>query len=679
MMRRALTLGLALALTASLAHAQDAQRFQPAPGVVNYFSVQGARTVRPLQFVPSVWVNTARRPLVTRTTSGDIIEDKVYVNQLTTIDLTGVVGVWRGLEVGLALPLHVVSGDLLEDRDAAGFKVGDLRLLPKWGLLIPNEKRTFGLAIAAPITLGVGGGADNAYVGEGGVTVVPTAIFEALFGMMRFAFDVGVRLREAKSLGSLDLTHELVYGVGLGVPLPGLPGFEFIGEAFGAAPIADVNDRSRSKPLEVEVGARYQLPMGLAITGGLGSGLSSDFGAPQWRAFVGLAWALDKCGPDRDGDGIGDACDVCPTRKDGDQLDRDGDGIGDACDVCPELANPDQLDQDGDGVGDACDICPARADSGQLDRDGDGIGDACDTCPAVNDPDQVDTDEDGVGDACDVCVQVVNPDQADSDGDGRGDLCDSCESVANPGQADSDGDGIGDACDLCEGVIGGDADTDGDGLGDACDNCPETANPDQADMDGDGKGDLCDCTITMDEIEFRFDSDEIKGQRSFNVLQDLKKLLDTYPEITRLEVQGHTDRMGPDEYNWDLSRRRAASVRRYLSRVGVPAEKLVSCGYGESQPIEWTDDEVANPKNRRVQFVILGLTPEAAGRRKACPWRVKSSEECPDPKTAQVPGAARRPGTLRTQSGPTEMSPPEIPPGPVPLDGEEPEPPPPAE
>ncbi|MCA9547647.1 MAG: thrombospondin type 3 repeat-containing protein, partial [Myxococcales bacterium] len=364
MMRRAhwlgaSLLGLALLTRAAPAGAQDAQRFQPAPGVVNYFSVDGARTVRKWQIVPALWVHTARRPLVTRTTDNEILEDKVYVDQLTTINVTGVVGLGWGLEIGLDLPLHVVSGDVLADQDLEGFKVGDLRLLPKWGLLVPDgTRRTFGLALAAPITIGLGDQANAAYVGEAGITVVPKAIFEALFEKLRFALDLGVRLREAQSLGSLDLTHELVYGMGLGVPL--IPGLEIIGEAFGAAPIQDVRDRSRSKPLEVDLGARYTLPVGLAITGGVGSGLTADVGAPQWRAFLGLAWAQDKCGPDSDGDGVGDECDLCPRKADADQLDTDGDRMGDACDA----------DDDGDAIVDSRDNCPLIANSDQHNSDG---------------------------------------------------------------------------------------------------------------------------------------------------------------------------------------------------------------------------------------------------------------------------------------------------------------------
>jgi len=69
-----------------------------------------------------------------------------------------------------------------------------------------------------------------------------------------------------------------------------------------------------------------------------------------------------------------------------DASDADGDGVGDACDVCPVVPNADQVDGDGDGFGDACDVCPAAADPAQSDADGDGVGDTCDACPDVAAP-----------------------------------------------------------------------------------------------------------------------------------------------------------------------------------------------------------------------------------------------------------------------------------------------------
>ncbi len=133
----------------------------------------------------------------------------------------------------------------------------------------------------------------------------------------------------------------------------------------------------------------------------------------------------------------------------------------------------------GDGVGDACDNCPSIDNTGQTDSDADADGDACDTCPydAEND-----ADGDGACGDTDNCVDTPNAGQADSDHDGLGDACDNCPNASNANQSDQDGDGIGDACDACN-------DVDHDSV--CADNCPSFPNPDQADQDSDGQGDAC--------------------------------------------------------------------------------------------------------------------------------------------------------------------------------------------
>ena len=188
-----------------------------------------------------------------------------------------------------------------------------------------------------------------------------------------------------------------------------------------------------------------------------------------------------------------------------DPNDRDGDGVANATDNCPTTFNPGQENADGDAVGDVCDNCDFVANDDQVNSDLDSLGDACDNCDQVANNDQANSDTDSLGDACDNCDQVANNDQINSDIDTLGDACDNCNSVANADQADSDSDSVGDACDNCVLVANSEqSDSDSDGVGDACDNCLLTYNPLQHDWDGNGVGDECDAShgaVMLDHVE----------------------------------------------------------------------------------------------------------------------------------------------------------------------------------
>ncbi|HXE89642.1 MAG TPA: OmpA family protein [Terriglobales bacterium] len=84
----------------------------------------------------------------------------------------------------------------------------------------------------------------------------------------------------------------------------------------------------------------------------------------------------------------------------------------------------------------------------------------------------------------------------------------------------------------------------------------------------------------------------------------------------RLEVEGHTDSVGTEEFNQRLSERRAAAVRDFLVQQGVPSSAIGSLGFGESHPIASNDTSIGRQQNRRVELVVsgdvIGIPIEAA-------------------------------------------------------------------
>jgi outer membrane protein OmpA-like peptidoglycan-associated protein len=74
----------------------------------------------------------------------------------------------------------------------------------------------------------------------------------------------------------------------------------------------------------------------------------------------------------------------------------------------------------------------------------------------------------------------------------------------------------------------------------------------------------------------------------------------------RLEVEGHTDNVGGDDYNQQLSEQRGSSVRDYLTQAGIPGSSVTTRGFGKSQPVASNDTSAGRQQNRRVELVVSG-------------------------------------------------------------------------
>ena len=105
-----------------------------------------------------------------------------------------------------------------------------------------------------------------------------------------------------------------------------------------------------------------------------------------------------------------------------------------------------------------------------------------------------------------------------------------------------------------------------------------------------------------DKILFGFDKSDLSSGSKKN-LDNLAVVLAKYPD-TNIEIQGHTDNSGSDEYNAALSQRRAASVSNYMQSKGLLSQRISIKGYGEAAPKYTNDTESNKAQNRRVEFLI---------------------------------------------------------------------------
>ena len=263
---------------------------------------------------------------------------------------------------------------------------------------------------------------------------------------------------------------------------------------------------------------------------------------------------------DRDGDGILDPDDQCPD----DPEDFDGYQDEDGC--------PDDQDTDGDGQPDSTDTCPVEPEDPDDYQDADG-------CP------EPDNDLDTLVDAGDRCP--LEPEDVD-------------------GHADADG---------CP-----DPDNDGDTIPDTSDRCPNEPGP--ADEQG--------CPRVYQDVEvtstgivihqtvyFEFNRAVIRSQ-SFPLLDTVAQVMRDFPDIT-VEVQGHTDDRGRDDYNLRLSGERAEAVRQYLIQRGIPASRMTAQGYGETRPIASNRAAPGRAQNRRVEFVRTDPSAQQSREEEAVP------------------------------------------------------------
>jgi outer membrane protein OmpA-like peptidoglycan-associated protein len=331
--------------------------------------------------------------------------------------------------------------------------------------------------------------------------------------------------------------------------------------------------------------------------------------ARTMQVHTGLNLTFGRKEKDSDGDGVVDKKDECPETPGLAAFngcpDTDGDGIQDKLDACPTVAGPKDLlgcpDDDGDGIINKEDECPDTPGSvdfaGCPDTDGDGIEDREDDCPEKAGTEKFggcpDTDNDGLRDIDDNCPNKSGPAEnngcpwEDVDGDGVLDKDDRCPQEAGPAEnggcpyLDKDGDGILDKDDECP-LTPGPAENNG---------CPVLEKEEQEVID-----------TAFDNLEFVSGKDVIKDESKASLTKLAELLIEK--EDWKIQIAGHTDNVGNDNTNMELSKDRANAVADYIESRGVSRDRMIIQWFGETQPIADNETAEGRQKNRRVEMEI---------------------------------------------------------------------------
>ncbi len=562
----------ALFFAAATTHAQPRadgfalNRFEPAERPSEWFALESLDLRGHKRFAAGMVIDYANRPLVLYLPEGGT--DANVVKHQFFAHVGGTITLWDRARFAISQPIALFQDGEPGQTSTSSFRSGNATTIGD--LRVGGDVRFIGvygdpITFAGGVQLFLPTGSQDSFTGDGNVRLLPRLMVAGDIDWFVYAAQMGFNFRANDDpFGGAARGSEVSFAGSAGIRT--LDGRLIAGpEIFGNTVVTDSDAffSTRATPFEILFGTHYWANQEWIVGAAIGPGLTRAFGTPKLRVVASVAWVQPletEAPPPADK----------PPPVEG-PSDRDGDGIFDDVDACPDEPGVPNDDPKKHG-------CPPPGD-----RDGDGILDDVDACPDVPGI----SNEDPAKHGCPP---------PDRDGDGILDEVDACPD--EPGVATDDPKTNG--CPPPK-------DRDGDGILDEKDACPDSPGPANDDPKKHGcpvarieKGQI----KIREQVQFAYNSSRILKASDF-ILEAVAKIFKDNPQIKRVEIQGHTDSKGSNNYNKALSNRRARSVFNWLVLHGIDRKRLTSRGLGEESPIDSNDTDEGRQNNRRVEFHIL--------------------------------------------------------------------------
>ncbi len=582
---------MAISMLAPLASAQDAgfdaQLFRPSIFGGTFHAIEGVPNHWNLCGGVGLYLNYAASPMEIR--AGDDF-DRGVLNAVASANVIGHFDPWWWMALGVDVPVHLYTrGYEFEDptigkQGAEGLQsdamLGDIKAELKFTAL-RLDQYPVGLALAPFATFPTGNPA--MFLGEGTTNFGGKLLMEINAVVFNIGLNGGYLYREERDVLQIPLGSSYLYGAGIGRDFDFGLGFsvEMVGSyldtaSIEVAPGTGQPEEVLGNPMEVMAFLRYQLPdpVKVRIIGGGGSGITSGIGAPSYRMVAALDWHPDCIPPDK-GTLI---VDVVSSK---------GAPLEAALIIKKQKTGQFKTDKAGHFEREAS---PGEYKISAASK-GYKPGTASGTVIA-GDVTNVKVVLERIPDPTKLVVKVVHKKTG--------------KPIANAGVMIKNLDtGKFVGYKAPEGVYSSEFPA-GKYMFTGI-----SKGYERVDLEGEVIVEqetvivipLRRKIMKIGKVQFAFDSAQLLPP-AYPVLDDVvTKIKEADFIFKKVIIEGHTSQEGSDEYNMKLSKRRAASVKKYLSTKGISVDLLEIAPFGESRPIA-PDTEEGREINRRVEFIF---------------------------------------------------------------------------